>query len=165
MIVYTVHEPVPPPSSLDARSEAIVFVKEGFSWLGLLFPLPWLLFNRLWFEFLAALGLTALLGAVGMWFGLGQEAAASLGLFVNVLVGFEGNNLKRWKLERRGYATLASVVGRDFEEVERRFFDAWYPALSGGAVKATSGSTSLASGGNVPWKPAPAIGTLPAAGG
>lgn len=164
MIVYTVHEPVPPPPTLEARSEAIVFVKEGFSWLALFFPLPWLLFNRLWFEFLAALALTALLGAAAMQLGFGQEAAALMGLFVNFIVGFEGNNLKRWKLERQGYAFLASVVGRDFEEVERRFFDAWYPTVSGAPSKPAA-NIGASAAGNVPWKPAPAIGTLPAAGG
>ncbi len=166
MIVYTVHEPVPPSSSIEKRTEQVTFVREGFTWLGFLLPLPWLLFNRLWLEFLAALGLLAGLGALGMAAGMSEASAGILSLMLNFIVGFEGNDLKRWKLERRGYAFLASVVGRDFDEVERRFFDAWYPTISGGPdlVPRRSGSPAAAPPQSQPWSTAPVIGTLPSAG-
>lgn len=47
MTVYTVLEP--PPSGDDLRdAERVAFVRDGFSWLALLFPLLWLLWHRMW---------------------------------------------------------------------------------------------------------------------
>lgn len=169
MIVYTVHEPARPSSALNERAEQIVFVREGFTWLGLLLPLPWLLVNRLWLEFLAAVALIALFSFIAVSVGLNEASAGLLSLLVNVIAGFEGNNLKRWKLERLGYVFLATVVGRDFEEVERRFFDAWFPHVFAGMrnlpapqpVEPKPTATPSAVGS---WTTNPVIGTLPSAG-
>lgn len=165
MIVYTAHEPVPSAFSPEERAEQVVFVREGFTWLGFLFPLPWLLFNRLWLPTLMALGFMALLALTAKEFSLPQASVGLLGLLLNFIVGFEGNNLKRWKLERRGYAFLATVVGRDFDEVESRFFRAWYPGIASGADPVLS--RRIASENSQPrpgnWTTSPVVGTLPGA--
>jgi hypothetical protein len=133
MIVYTVHEPQRPAEGIEARAEGVVFVKEGFTIWGFLFGPFWLLYNRLWFEFIAALVLSGTLGAVLMEFGLKGQAVAIVDLLLALIVGFEGNDLIRWNLQRRRYAFLGSVVGRSRLECERRFFDAWIAHVKGGA--------------------------------
>ena len=84
----------------------------------------WLLYNRLWFELAAVLILSAGITAGLIELGLGEQSAGIANLLIALIVGFEGNNLIRWRLERKGYLFLASVAGRTYEECERRFFDA-----------------------------------------
>jgi hypothetical protein len=45
-----------------------------------------------------------------------------------VLVGLEGNNLRRWTLERRGYRFLGVAAGDWRDIAEYRFFAAWTAA-------------------------------------
>jgi hypothetical protein len=163
MIVYTVHEPSRHAKSLEERADNIVFVKEGFSWLGFLVAPLWLLINRLWFELGAALIFAGVLGAALTFLGFGEQAPGLANLLVALIVGFEGNDLKRWRLERKGYVFLASVAGRDFEDCERRFFDAWLPYIAGlsGAPKATALKAPPPSDGG--WRGPSVIGTLPGA--
>lgn len=124
MAVYTVL--LPPPGKRtghEAPVENAVFVRDGFSWLALFFPVLWLLFNRLWL-------LTILYIAIAV----GLEIAASviggpvpgvLSVAFTVLFAFEANALKRWALVQRGYAFAGIVSGRGRIECERRFFQSW----------------------------------------
>ncbi|MCB1548076.1 MAG: DUF2628 domain-containing protein [Hyphomicrobiaceae bacterium] len=148
MIVFTAHEPaVPKPDALD-RAESIVFVREGFSvWAAVFGPL-WCLVNGLWIVLAGllaiTLGLTALVGLLTSAPAAGTVVSAAL----NLVFGFEANNLKRWTLSRKGYRTVGVVAGANAEDCERRFFDAWIgearrsgPVL-GGAASAFATSTT-----------------------
>ncbi|MGO8955645.1 MAG: DUF2628 domain-containing protein [Rhodomicrobium sp.] len=162
MIVYTVHEPGRPAKSLEERADAVVFIKEGFTWWGFLFGPLWLLFNALWFEFAAALLLAAALAAGLAGLGLKDQAASIAYLLLMLIIGFEGNGLLRWRLERKGYSYLASVAGNSFEECERRFFDAWLPSVASQNAKAApkpAPDISPSSWGD--WPGPGAVGTLP----
>jgi hypothetical protein len=163
MLIYTVHEPGRPAQSLDERANSVVFIKEGFTGWGLLFWPFWLLFNGLWLELGLALFLSACAAAVLTGLGLNQEEASQIAYFLLMLiVGFEGNNLRRWQLERRGYVFLASVAGKSFEECERRFFDAWLPAVAkpkASPVPQPASTTGARSWGD--WPGPGAVGTLP----
>ncbi|MFZ1107902.1 MAG: DUF2628 domain-containing protein [Rhodomicrobium sp.] len=158
MIIYTVHESQRPAESIEARSEGVVFVKEGFTIWGFLFGPFWLLYNRLWFEFIAALVLSATLGAVLMEFGPKEQAAAIVDLLLALLIGFEGNELLRWNLQRKGYAFLGAVVGRTRLECERRFFDAWIAHVKGGG-----GATPVADLKSGDWRMPTTVGGWPEA--
>jgi Protein of unknown function (DUF2628) len=127
MIVCTVHEPGHPQQALDARADDVVFIKEGFTWWGFLFTSLWLLFNALWLEFIGVLFLAVALAAGLVEAGL-RDQVWIVSLLFMLLIGFEGNGLKRWRLERKGYVYLASVAGDSLEDCERRFFDAWLPS-------------------------------------
>jgi hypothetical protein len=161
MLIYTVHEPGRPAQSLDERADGVVFVKEGFTLWGFLFGPLWLLFNGLWIECVLSVLLSAGAATLLIGFGLGQDQATGLAnLLLMLVIGFEGNSLKRWRLDRKGYAFLASVAGKSFEECERRFFDAWLPAVAKPKPAPQSGSGP----GARPWGdwPGPsAVGTLP----
>lgn len=158
MIIYTVHEPQRPAESIEARAEGVTFVREGFTIWGFLFGPLWLLFNRLWFEFIAALVLSGALGAVLAEFGSKGQAAAIVDLLLALIIGFEGNDILRWNLQRKGYAFLASVVGRTRLECERRFFDAWIAHVKGGA-----GATPVMDLKSGDWRTPDTIGGWPEA--
>ncbi len=130
MIVYTAYEPGLPAKSPGERADEVVFIKEGFTWWGFLFGPFWLLFNGLWFEFVGALLLAGGLSALLAGLGLKDQAPGIAHLALALIVGFEGNGLRCWRLERKGYTLLAPVAASGYEECERRFFEAWLPSLA-----------------------------------
>ncbi len=127
MKYYTVHQPpVPKQDRLDQADE-LIFVKEGFAWLAFAAPPIWMLVNRLWLEFVfyiaAGVAWVQLSKSLGM-----QEPFLTLFAFVvSLALGFEGNNLVRWKLSRRDYNMVGTVSGRDQDECELKFFTYWTP--------------------------------------
>jgi hypothetical protein len=151
MIVYTVHEPDRPARDLEERADAVAFVKEGFTWRGFFFGPLWLLFNSLWLEFLIAVAVAGGLAYGLVLLGLKDEAPGIVNLLLMLVIGFEGNNLLRWRLERKGYTFITPVAGTGFEDCERRFFEAWLPSLPGRHDKAAA--------------PKPVIDTNPSWGG
>jgi hypothetical protein len=162
MIVYTVHEPGIPEKSLDERSDEVVFVKEGFTLWGFLFAPLWLLFNALWFEFIGALLLAAAVTSVLTQLELKDQAGGIAYLLLMLIVGFEGNGLRRGRLERRGYVYLASVAGQSLEECERRFFDVWLPSMSARTARPEPKPISTGTPGSLGGWPGPgAVGTFP----
>ena len=130
MITCTVHEPPGPAADRLDRAESLVLVRDGFSWSAALFTPFWALAHRLWLVLLAYLGVLVVaefgLRAVGL---NGTGAATAVMVALHILVGLEASSLRRWTLTRRGYAMLASVNGRNLEDCERRFFDAWLPSV------------------------------------
>lgn len=127
MTVFTVHEPpTTPPDRLD-RAEAMVFLKDGFTWSAFLFGPLWLIANRLW---LATLGYLAV-GGLGYLIlaaaGVDQALFGPFLIALNAVVGFEAHWLKTIKLEAGGWQTLGSVTGRGLADCERRFFEGWLP--------------------------------------
>lgn len=162
MIVCTVHEPGHPQQALDARADDVVFIREGFTWWGFWFGPFWLLFNGLWLEFLISVLLAAGVGGALTQAGLTDQAGGIAYFLLMLLVGFEGNGLRQWRLERKGYAYLASVAGNSLEECERRFFDAWLPTKAAPQPKTPPSpgpDVTHSSWGD--WPGPGTIGTLP----
>ena len=123
MKVYTVHEPRKLTGDSVRDAERFVFVRDGFHfWAFLLGPL-WMLWHRMWLVLLGYAVVTVAIQA-GLW-ALGASGAArvAVGLLIALLVGFEAATLRRWTLRKR--VNVGVVVGRDREDAERRFFDAW----------------------------------------
>ncbi len=160
MIIYTVHEPQHPAQGIEARADTIEFVKEGFTIWGFLFGPLWLLYNRAWLAFILTLILMAGLAAVLVQFGLKDQAPAIVDVLVSLIIGFEGNNILRWSLQRKGYALLGSVAGRNRLECERRFFDVWLPHAAAKGGTPAAHPTDLKGGD---WQTAHPIGTWPEA--
>jgi hypothetical protein len=129
MPVYTVHEPVRPEDERDddaiAHGARFVFVRDGFHfWAFLLAPL-WMLRHRMWLELIAWLLLLAGITFALEGLGVAESAGFAVALLLSLLVGIEASSLRRWKLSRRGFASVGVVVGDDLEDAERRFFDGW----------------------------------------
>ena len=162
MIVYTVHEPGIPAKSLEERADDAIFISEGFTWWGFLFAPAWLLLNSLWFELIAALLLAAVADFGLTQLGLKDQAPAIAYFLLMLIAGFEGNGLRRWYLERKGYVYLASVAGRSLEECERRFFDAWLPSVAARRPSpASAPAAGSARGSFGDWQGPGVVGTFP----
>jgi len=127
MLTYTVHEPPNPPADRIDRAERLVFVKDGFSWRAALFAPLWLLAHRLWWPLLGYVALSALFELVRQSAMLDPGWTTLAAAALHLLIGLEGDTLRRWTLDRRGWAALGSVTGKTVDECERRFFDAWLP--------------------------------------
>lgn len=127
MSLYSVYEPPTEAPDLARRAEALVFVKEGFSWPALLVPGLWLLYQRMWLELIVFILLFVLLAWV---FGPSDEAQALLGwtsVAIVVLFAFEANDLRGASLERRGYRLAGVAVGRGLDAAELAFLRTWLP--------------------------------------
>lgn len=110
------------------------FVRDGFSPFALILPFVWLLFQRLWFEAAAILGVSILLGFGGTYFGA-AGATSALSLLVSLFVAFEGKNWKIAKLRRQGYAERAVIEADDIEEAELRYFSRRDPVVENNAKR------------------------------
>lgn len=121
MRFWTAHEPRY-TSAPEERAEGMVFVKDGFSWPGLFFSLPWLLYHRLWLGAVLYVLISLALGAIGAFLPLNSSAGTLLGMFASLYVGFEGNDLRRRKLAKLGYQQVQSVAAKSMLEAETTFF-------------------------------------------
>jgi hypothetical protein len=152
VITCTVHEPPNAPADRLDRAESLVFVRDGFNWIAAALTPLWALANRMWW---VLIGYLVVLAAAELGFravGIHNTgAAAVLMAALHLLVGLEASSLMRWTLRRKGYAFLGSVNGRNGEDCERRFFDAWLPsvpviqhaALAGAGGGGYSGHTAV----------------------
>jgi hypothetical protein len=125
--VYSVYEPPGDAPDLASRAERLAFVKEGFSWPAFFVPLLWLIYYRMWVEFVL---LVLVYVALQLAFGTdsqGQSLVGWIGLGISVLFALEANDLRTSSLERRGYALAGVASGRSRTEAERAFFTAWLP--------------------------------------
>lgn len=120
MATYTVHIPELSTGNLVTDSDRVTFVKDGISWLALVFPLIWLFFYRLW---LPLIGYIVVVTSLTL--ALPETVAGILAFAFNVVLAFEGESLRRWSLRRRGYRLADVVTGASAEECERRFFERW----------------------------------------
>ncbi|MCW5750425.1 MAG: DUF2628 domain-containing protein [Alphaproteobacteria bacterium] len=98
----------------------IVLVKEGFCWPAFLFGPVWFLWHRLWLALLGYLGANILLAGALALFGVNPAQQLLASLVLALLVGWHGNDLRRWTLLRRGYRLVELVVARDEGEAEKR---------------------------------------------
>ena len=100
-----------------------VLVKDGFSWPAFFFGPLWALTNRLWV--VGALLIAAMIG-IGMIpsaFDGGDALASALTFALALLLGFHGNDVRQWSLERAGYELSAIVAGSNLTDAERRLFE------------------------------------------
>jgi hypothetical protein len=144
MLTYTVHEPPDPPADRIDRAESLVFVKDGFAWLALLFAPLWLIAHRLWWALAGYVLLAVALQLAARAAPLDPGWAGLAGFAVNLLLAFEADTLRRWSLERRGWRSIGTVTGRTTAECERRFFEAWLP---GQPILATGAAAPSADAG------------------
>ncbi len=134
MTIYTVHLPTEPADDSMSRLMKLELVKDGFHWLALIFPLLWLLFNRIWWGLLAYIVLVIAVLFGGKALGLDDGTIGALELLMGVFLGLVASDLKSWQLARRGLPTVDVVSGTTKEEAERRFLDRWNAATGSTAA-------------------------------
>jgi hypothetical protein len=108
--------------------ERAVFIRDGFSVVGLVVPLLWLLWHRLWFLALAALALLALAAALAFWLKFpALLIAAEIALALSVAL--EGATLRCKAARFAGWQDAAVIHAESAEEAEIRHFGAVAPAI------------------------------------
>ena len=143
MNIYSVHYRQEAAASLTGLANEAVFVKEGVAWPAFFVPLIWLIYKRLWIVLVIYIAIElALTGLAGVA-GLPDLLTVICSLTLNVIIGFEGNNLYRWGLERRRYKQQAIVVAANLIEAEHRFFKSAEHKLYGRTAPATTIATQV----------------------
>jgi Protein of unknown function (DUF2628) len=125
--LYSVYEPPGEARDPEERAEALVFVKEGFSWPALLVPGLWLLYQRMWLELVLFVALFAVLGWVFDPSDAGQTLFGCLSVALIVLFAFEANDLRGAALERQGYTQVGTAIGDGRDAAELAFLQSWLP--------------------------------------
>ena len=98
------------------------FVRDEFSFVALVFPLVWLLWQRLWFAAVMLLLVTIGIGMIGEYVAPGA-AIFLAGLVVSFFVALEGPAWRVARFRRLGYLEMGAVVAPDLEEAELRWFN------------------------------------------
>jgi len=124
MSVYTVHQ-APTRADTASAAERFVFVRDSFSWWAFSLAPLWMLRHRLWLVLLGYVVVTGAIEFALVRLGASRTAIVIVGLLISLLVGLEASTLRRLALRRRGWSNVAIISGKDLEEAERRFFDAW----------------------------------------
>lgn len=158
MRIYTVHEL--PGAPLDGAG--IVLVKEGFSFPAFAFSWAWLLWHRLWIAAALWIALIIVVSLVAQNL-LGAEGAAICSLALQLMLGFEANDIRRWTLERKGYRMAGLAGGGNLEEAERAFFAKWDRPLD--VESAPERKPVWGHRANTAAKPDDVLGLFPKAGG
>lgn len=116
MATYVVME----PPGRSEKVETTAFIRDGFTWLGLLVPPLWLAWHRLWIEAGLAFVVMGLLSMAGQNLGLGL-ASSLLSLLVSFYVGLEGQGLRIAALRRRGWHEWGVVQGGRLDDADIRY--------------------------------------------
>ncbi|MGI9463025.1 MAG: DUF2628 domain-containing protein [Aestuariivirgaceae bacterium] len=122
MKIYSVHYRQEAGASLTGLADEVVLVREGFSWPAFFVPFFWLIYKRMWIVLAVYLAIEIALTSLAAIFGLPDGVMFVCSLTLSLIVGFEGNNLHRWTLERNRFRQQAIVAGADLAEAEHRFF-------------------------------------------
>ena len=110
-----------PPGATDPERQTL-FIRDGFSWLAFLFPLPWLLVRKLWLFAAIAVAIYIIAIAVAEYGGLDGLPIAYT-VILSLWTGLEGGHVRARWLERSGWDLKANVTAGDIDEAEAAYFD------------------------------------------
>lgn len=123
MKTYAIYHRSGAPAGVLADPDGAVFVKEGPAWAALFIPVLWGLWNQLWLVTAGIVALELIVAGVGQLTALPASTMVPISLLVNLLIALEGNELKRWTLERRGYGLVGLVTAPSPYEAELIYFE------------------------------------------
>lgn len=112
-------------AAADAVADRAVFVRDGFSWLALLFGPVVLLWHGLWLAFVVYVAIAVGLQLAVMFAHVPDMVPTIVMTGVNVLLALDLAVLRSRKLMRQGYVEETVVSGRNRITAEQRFFDQW----------------------------------------
>ena len=106
--------------------ERVVVVRDGFSWVALAAPIPWLLWHRAWFAGLIVTVLTVC--AVALGWQMNSLVIVYVGsLLLGLATALEGGNWVVGSWQARGYAPKAMVHAASRVEAEMRLVERGLP--------------------------------------
>lgn len=130
-MIYTIHKlpdtdtDVPdtsaPGTSVPGTSvpdTSIIAIGERTTWLGLFLPALWLAIHRLWTPLLFYIALCLFVWSLSSTSY--SSYASALLFFVHLYLFFEGCQLRRYSLERRGYIFTDVVEASSFDSAIHR---------------------------------------------
>jgi len=106
-----------------AADQDLVLIKEGFSLWAALFNVFWALWHGLWIVALGLFVFGVALALITSALGADPTTKAAVSVAFDILVGFVGNDLRRWTLERRGFAEAGLVSAANADGAIQRFLD------------------------------------------
>ena len=119
MAIFTAHAP-PGVADAAAASDDILFLREGFSWMALLFAPVWAIVRGTWIVLLVWIAAVVLASLIAARFG--ESAGLVVYLGVALWLGLEARDLRRWHLALRGWQVVGIVAAASVHEAEERFF-------------------------------------------
>ncbi|MGQ3673638.1 DUF2628 domain-containing protein [Xanthobacter sp. TB0136] len=120
-IVFTRND----PGSADDAADRVVFVRDRFSWLALIFTPIVLLWHGLWLAFILFMALAAGLQALVFIAGIPPMVPPIILAGASLLVALDLAGLRARKLVRQGYDEETVISAPSLVEAEQRFFDRW----------------------------------------
>ena len=146
---YTVHEAPQPPRDRVERAEALEFVRDGFVWPAFVLPPVWLAARGIWMGVLAYGGCIAVIAAASSAFVLAPPLSGLTLLAVNLIFGFEADEMWRADLTKRGWDMVGQVTGTGALDCERRFFEDWLPSAPMLATASAARAQQAAKGADI----------------
>lgn len=116
MKIYTVYNLKDSSSFEDAK-----YIREGFSFKAGFFNLLWLFFNQMWRAFFTILFMFMVAYNLSMQGLIDWATFFTFSAAICIYLGYNGNDLLRNQLERRGYYLCDLVSASSEEEAEFRF--------------------------------------------
>jgi len=117
---YTVHTDAARPED----GAGLVLVREGFSWRALIFGWIWLVYRGLWMPLFGYVAVVVLTALVLQRLGLSEAGAGLACIGCQVILAFEGNDLRRWSLNQRGYQLVGTILAESEDAAERDYLRA-----------------------------------------
>ena len=96
--------------------KSIKTIKDGFNWVAFVFPVPWALFNRMWFLALLLLITSGCMGLLLIKFGGDNVSILSAFTGMGSLIGWIANDYKEYVLINRGYKVGAILLANSAKE-------------------------------------------------
>ena len=131
MRLYTLHLPAIKPGSVSQHGDRLhrqmadmVPIKDGFCWPAFFFSLLWSLWHRLWLVFMGLVVTNVAVSILLFHSGANEEVAIVIFIGIALLLGFMGNDLRRAKLEWRGFAERGIVLARTTEAAVQQYLAA-----------------------------------------
>lgn len=118
MRFYTVHD-----DGEAGPSAQLLLLREGFSWPAMLLGPLWALWHGMWAVAILMTVLSFALATALTLFGFAQPAATLAQFGLNILFALVAQDLRRWRLRRKGFQTVDVVTGADVDTALRRFLD------------------------------------------
>jgi len=116
---YVLTPPVPKNPEKDT-----LFIRDGFSWLAFFFPLPWLLFKKMWLVAGLAVVFYLVCVLIAEQWGL-DGLPVAFNFILSLWTSLEGGHVRAKMLERRGWDLRAEIAAHDLEEAEELYFAGW----------------------------------------